>query len=87
MKVFFIATTVLVSLSAFSAHAGRSESGGGSIVCSSSAIYIDGEFREFIRVECDGPYAGKCVSENPKNPAGWDIVDMSVCDGQAKAQN
>jgi hypothetical protein len=84
MKAFFIAATVLVSLSAFSAHAGGSESTGGS---SASAIYIDGTFREFVRVECDGPYAGKCVSENPKNSAGWDVVEMSVCDAQAKAQN
>jgi hypothetical protein len=87
MKAFFIAATVLVSLSAFSAHAGGSESTGGSSVCSASAIYIDGTFREFVRVECDGPYAGKCVSENPKNSAGWDVVEMSVCDAQAKAQN
>lgn len=55
--------------------------------CSAQIIFRDGQFNQQMRVECDGPYAGKCLQEvSTDGQWNWQVVSDAICDEKAKSQ-
>lgn len=85
MKSLMTVLVLSIALPTFASTSQEDE--GREEVCSASAVYADGSFREFVRVECDDDFAGQCVQQIAEGQSlVWKIVDAKICDQAAANQ-
>lgn len=56
--------------------------------CSAELIYADGQYRDFVRVDCESEFAGQCVKEvlRQNDESSYVATDMKECDAARSRQ-